>query len=154
MKPLLAACLAAWLALSCAHPFDRPTSPEPYITRAQTALDGRGFSFFHVASFGLLNDRQYLQRLGDGDHSDPLPSQLADLLAMGAIEETLVAVGGACSEKSWAVLDLALDQLAGQRLLKLELLFLGDSRHGKRIAAKVRALGARYDSIEITVDVR
>lgn len=152
MKRLAALCLALSLAVSCQLPFDQPSSPEPYITRAQAELNGRGFTFFHVASFGLLRDRQYLQNVRNGARVDDLPAQLAQLLAAGAEQDTLVAVGGACAEKSRLILEQALELLSGRALPKLELLFLGDARHGRAVAPKLHALSARYKTVEITVD--
>ena len=152
MKPLLPLCVGFFLALSCQLPFDQPSSPEAYITKAQSELEGRGFTFFHVASFGLLRDRQYLQNVRNGARLDDLAAQLAQLLAPGAEQDTLVAIGGACSEKCRLILEQALDLLGDQALPHLELLFLGDARHGRAVAPKLHALSARYKTVEITID--
>jgi len=152
MKRALALCVILSLAVSCQLPFDQPSSPEPYIIRAQTELDGRGFTFFHVASFGLLRDRQYVQNVRNGARLDDLAAQLAMLLAPGSKQDTLVAVGGASGEKSRLVLEQALDLLSGQALPKLELLFLGDARHGRAVAPRLHALSVRYRAVDISLD--
>lgn len=142
-------CLAV---LSCKMPFDQPSSPEPYINRAQRELPGRGFTFFHVASFGLIRDQQYLQGRRDGPGSRDLAAQLAEVLGQGAEQDILVVLGGACSEKTLDVLTEALDLLGERTLGRLEMVFLGEARHGQVLATRLQTLGAHYEFVEIPLD--
>lgn len=135
---------AACTALSCQLPFEQPSLPDPFVEQARIAFGGRSFTIFHVASHGLLRDRQFIKDQQDGVLMDPLPRQLAELLRVAGAEPLALAIGGAYSEKNRAVLEAALDLLGNMQLPGLELVFLGNERHAQALAVRLRARGASF----------
>jgi hypothetical protein len=149
MKRLTLLLASACLAGSCVLPFDKPSLPDAFVERARIEFDGRAFKFFHVASFGLLRDRQYLQAHHNGVLNDPLPGQLAEVLRASRTEPVLLAVGGAYSEKCQVVIEAALALIGDMPLPGLELIFLGDRRHGRALEGPLRARGVNYRCVPV-----
>ena len=138
---LLGALLAGVLLAACSSPFESERPPEHFVRQARAVLGPVDFTLFHVASHGLLRDRQYAEALRSGARPDDLPEQLAALLARGAEGPFVLAVGGGSSEKTTAVLVAAFAEVTGLDLHALDLVVLCDAQHEDRVRHATRPSG-------------
>ena len=145
LPALLLACAAA-----CAASFEESRPPEAFVRQARAVIGSVDFKLFHVASHGILRDRQYVEALKQGSPPDNVAEQLAQLMRRGSDESLVIVVAGGSSEKTTEVLVEAFSALGPLQLPGLDLVVLcrADHRQEIRLMARLRGVDPRFGELD------